>query len=527
MNEKLHPRSSNPSLWSPFGLRARFLGLALLALLPALPALATSYVPMSDPSLTDRAEAIALVSVESSGPSPARGEIATDYLVQVERVVKGYIGGSSIVLRVPGGIRADGVGLKIWGAPEFEAGEKALVFLVANPDGSFGIEGLMLGAFHLRSAGGVTVALRDLTEAHPVALTAGAAGASSAKAVADEPLRDVERFVEWIADRDLGVERRADYALSAQSGLGQVFEKAARIIASDGKSPRWFQFDSGQSAVWYNHSAGLPGLTPDATSAAFRSAVEAWTNDPTSQILYTYGGTTGATGGFRGADRVNAILFNDPRGDVPGSFDCAAGGVLALGGPYFYNTTRADQHEIFEADVVIQDGTQCFFQDNPAGAAEVFAHELGHTLGFNHSGDREAIMYSKAKNDGRGPRLGTDDRIGASQVYGDGSYQGESPNPPTPPPANTSSSIELKGKAASKTTVRLDWKSTLDAPTSFEVGIVKPDGSFQRLAMAKGTARNIVVKGLAANTTYVFRISGLRSGAAGVDSNSVTVQTKK
>lgn len=517
MNQKLHPRSSAQVASRSYQLRAGLLALALLSSLAALPARATSYVPMSDPSLTDRAEAIALVAVDSIGPSPAQGGIATDYLVQVERVVKGYIGGSSIVLRVPGGIGADGVGLKIWGAPEFEAGEKALVFLVANPDGSFGIEGLMLGAFHLRSAGGVTVALRDLSEAHPVALTAGA------KAAAVEPLRDVERFVEWIADRDLGVERRADYALSAQP----AFEKFARIVASDGKSPRWFQFDGGQNAVWYNHSAGLPGLTPDATSAAFRSALEAWTNDPTSQILYSYGGTTGATGGFRGADWTNAILFNDPRGDVPGSFDCAAGGVLALGGPYFYNSVRADQHEIFEADIVVQDGTQCYFQDNPTVAAEVFAHELGHTLGFNHSGDREAIMYSKAKNDGRGPQLGTDDRIGASQVYGDGSYQGAEPAPTTPPPASSTSSIELKGKAASKTSIRLDWKSSLDALVSFDVGTVKADGSFQRLATAKKTARSLVVKGLAANTVYVLRICGQRSGAAGVDSNSVTVQTKK
>src|SRR5258705_6750472 len=109
-----------------------------------------------------------------------------------------------------------------------------------------------------------------------------------------------------------------------------------------------------------------------------------------------------------------------------------------MGRPYFYNSLRdfrgTAYHEVFEADVVTNDGAQCFFQDNPSGAEEVFAHELGHTLGFGHSSDRQALIYAHAHNDGPGAGLGTDDRICPSAIYRDGSYQRSTAPPPPPPP---------------------------------------------------------------------------------------------
>jgi hypothetical protein len=475
---------------------------------------------MLDRDLADRAPVIALVSVESSGPAPAGGVIAMDSVVSVERVVKGNLPGSRIVIRVPGGVRADGVGLKIWGAPALRDGEQALVFLLPAADGSFTVEGLMLGVFHLRVSGAGEVALRDLSEAHPVALPGRVAVTPEA-----EPLRDAERFVEWLADRAAGVERPADYRLAETPDRRLAVDKFTQLTAQDGKSTRWFQFDSGKGARWLSHAAGQPGLSPEDTAASFVAALEAWTADPTSTILYSYGGTTQATGGLRGNDGINAILFNDPNGEVPGTFDCAAGGVLSMGGPYYYLSTVSFRgtpyHETFEGDVVTNDNSQCFFQDNPKGAEEVFAHELGHTLGFGHSPDRQSLMFAKAHNDGRGAQLGTDDRVGASQVYGDGSYQ---PPPPPPPPDPY---IRLNANPTSKTTVQLGWTHNLKNQTSFDVEQQQRDGTFKVVASLNSRGKAFVVKALAANTAYVFRVCGHVPGQADVESNAAKARTRR
>ena len=81
------------------------------------PLAATTYMTMSDAALTDRAGAVADVTVVGVEPAPFNGPVATDYLVEVNRVLKGNLSGSTVVVRVPGGQGANGINLKIWGAP--------------------------------------------------------------------------------------------------------------------------------------------------------------------------------------------------------------------------------------------------------------------------------------------------------------------------------------------------------------------------------------------------------------------------
>ena len=502
---------------------ARLLALVLLAALAfATRATATSYLPVADRDLAAQAEVIALVEVAAVQPGPAVGLPATDYVVEVDELAQGYLPGGTVVVRVPGGVRADGVGLEIDGAPRFAVGEKALLFLDAGEDGTYTVLHLMLGAFHARNAAGGPVAEQDL---------AGAVNlAGSAKQQDQE--RDLGRFVSWLADRAAGVQREADYWVR-QPANARIAEKAyTHFATSDGVPARWFNFESGNRARWKVQSSGMPGLGFDATVAAAQAAMEAWNADPASAINYSYDGTTNATGGLTGTDGVNAFLFGDPNGTLPGAFDCSRGGALAIGGAWFWASTsfyRGKQyHEISEADVVVNDGAECFFAGNPAGAAEVFAHELGHTLGVGHTSDAQALMFASAHNDGRGARLGEDERVGVSTVYGDGSYQPAPGGGGSGSGGGAGQTFAVAANGATQTTISLAWSSAPDGIASFRVEVVGKKGSVQVLATVGGDETGATVGGFKKNQLVTLRVTALRAdgGVAGT-SNTLKVRTKK
>ncbi|HVF60228.1 MAG TPA: matrixin family metalloprotease [Thermoanaerobaculia bacterium] len=369
----------------------------------ALPAAATTYLPVPDGQLADQAEAIVAGTVEGrrtiDGPA---GFLLTEHTVRVEGVFKGRAWGR-IAVRVPGGER-EGTAELVWGAPRLAEGERVLLFLRRHGDGSYRPLHLMLGAFHEVAAAGRRLAVP------------GFAGAA--------PARDFARFSRWLADRAAGLRRAPDYLVAlpapALRAIGERFTYAGQL------RKRWLEFDRLESVGWRAEQGGLAGF-PGGGFAELRRALAAWNQDRATNIRYRYDGRT-AGGEWRDGNRVD---FDDP-GDVTaeGSFTCSSpgvgAGILAIT-KIVFSTQGGEPHPIVRSRVVLNDGAGCWFTTS-ARLEEVLGHELGHSLGLGHScGDgtsgpcdaatSEALMRSYAHGDARGARLGADDLAGIFSLY--------------------------------------------------------------------------------------------------------------
>jgi hypothetical protein len=421
---------------SPMSIRSYIapLGVGALVLLAvASPAAATSFVKVSDQALADQASVIAEGRITSAEGSPANTAPSTDYLFEIDRLIKGYTAGSSVVVRVLGGVRADGVGLKIWGAPTFREGDRALLFLTERQDGSYGVTQFLQGAFHEVTPAGQRIAIRNLAEADEVQVTPD--GRLKAAPGTDLP-RDLERFATWLSDRANGLTRSADYFATLPPGALKNLTGEFTLFTDSGKNLRWFVFDRGGSVTFLASSTPQEGLS-DGGYTEYQHALAAWNGAGGTKVHYVYGGKTDATGGLKTFDNVNTILFNDPNNEVGSKYSCTQGGTLAVSGPWYdvSQTGRFNGRDFIEiqgADTITNSGIACFFQQSSSptkAAEELFGHELGHTLGLDHScGDdasgscsdptkNDALMRAFIHDDGRGARLGADDLAAIRFLY--------------------------------------------------------------------------------------------------------------
>lgn len=381
--------------------------LSILALLLPAAGAATTYVMMPDAALVEQADLIAQVTVEVVEPAPIAGPPATDSFVQIERILKGHATGSTIVVRVPGGIGPDGTGLRIRGVPDFRPGERLLLFLAPRGDGTYGVLHLMLGAFYEVEAGGLRVAVRALSEALELPGTA---------IDGLEPLRDFGGFVNWITDRATGLERPIDYYLDPAAGFQQPVAESPRLLEDPCTqlNLRWFDFDRGESVPWSLDGRDLSGRGRQALAGARRI----WNRGTGGAVRLSDGGEGGDASGLTAFDGVNALLFDDPADDVSGRFACRTGGVVALTGVWYENgrgqsceRTGAGRKgswqgrrylEILGADILTNDGSACLLAGDVFLASRILAHELGHSLGLSHSAVSDSLMWALVRGgDGR------------------------------------------------------------------------------------------------------------------------------
>lgn len=355
----------------------------LLLLAPGVDA--TSFVIPRDEVLARQAPVIAEVAVMSVSPSPAEGAPSTDYIVLVERLLKGRVAGTSVVVRVPGGLGVDGMRLKVHGAPVFREGDRLLLFLVARDDGAYAVLHLGLGAFH-RLVAEVEgedrqVALRNLI---------GSADRAEGGGLLDSP-RDWEAFTQWLADASAGKRGAADYFLSAED-----VEFTPLPVVVEPMLIAWERFTLGRRVRWRSNALISLGRQQ------LRRALQAWSDSVRTSVRLRPSDATSPGSGLRRPDGVNDLIVGDPDNVMAGSFSCRRGGIAAISATWFDPAitfrfrTGVDGVAIRakEAEIVFNDGAECVLRKSGGSVAlGIMSHELGHTLGLEHSGEPASPMF--------------------------------------------------------------------------------------------------------------------------------------
>ncbi|MCP4201307.1 MAG: hypothetical protein GY769_05160 [bacterium] len=381
-------------------------------LVAAVEARALTYVPVSDGDLVDRSDVIVRAEVASVRVTDETGGVTTAYRFAVLESFKGPDPGAELTVHVPGGIDLDdGLAVKVFGTPEFSTGQTALLFLAARPDHGYRVLHVFQGAFLERIAAGRRVFERPGVEAFAVERVAPLTRSRTERAPlrirpAERVPRDGALFERWIADRLAGAHRAGDYLMpelpASESRLQPLVSEFTYLIGDD-LLIRWFDFDDGDKVGWHRHQDGQEGFSKGG-SKEFKKARNAWKKRHSGvPIKLSNRGATSSTTGFTVSDARNTLLHRDFNDSIGEDFDCEEGGVLAIGGlsatdliPVIWKGLATVAAR--EAEIVMNDAIDCFLEGDKKAVAQIYAHELGHTLGLGHScGDSSSPKCSKSE----------------------------------------------------------------------------------------------------------------------------------
>jgi hypothetical protein len=396
---------------------------AAIAWLAASTAFAVTFLPISDATLRARADAIVdgvVLSTRASADPEGRPETIT--VIAPIDVLKGHVG-DMLLLHQLGGSLPDGRASMLGGSPRYMPGTEVLVFAIARPEGDYQTAEMLLGKFDVsRDASGRLFAVPALAGSDAGRVTEfellqrdADTKASSVKAHLGVP-RELAAFKQFLRDPSARDFTNADVVGTlAPVHDATLTDAPIRKWLSLGGLWRW---NNGAAASWFlDGTATITG--GGATEAA--NALAAWTNEPNSQIAYTLTSDTSA----------NPIHMAAPTSPCGWNSCLAGAGVVGCGGPSGggINAWRGDTYNTITSGEV---WLRPYCTTNLLSSSEtqaVLEHELGHTLGLDHSdtgsssphdqciGDENnAIMVSVSQGQ---TTLGTDDTDAIRWLYGD------------------------------------------------------------------------------------------------------------
>jgi Matrixin/Putative Ig domain len=401
----------------------------------SVPAKATTVVMLTDDELIVHSRLIVsgrVVSVTTAWDDSA--SMAWTYVeILTDKVLKGEIGERTIVLKQLGGAVGES-GVRIFGQPEFRVGERTLLYLNTGRDGSLHSAHAFMGKFSIRQGPTGEEFVERTIRANDVSFI-DRVNIDEVTNVA--PLNSYVDKVRSTLVREAAEVAELEFQQRGQPLVSIPAEYPRKKKQSQGFLPefvlfgggvRWMEADSGQSILYYVNPGGSPVAGGGAAEIA--RAMDAWPTQSGASIRLQNAGQTSSCGIL--TDNTNTISFGDCLGQLDPPSGCA--GVVALTGISYTRESRViggtTFNRLLEADIIFNKGMDCFLSIS-ANLAEVACHELGHSIGLDHTPDTAAIMYAVAHGHGHDAVLGADDKAGVLAIY-PASAGGPGGGPPPP-----------------------------------------------------------------------------------------------